>query len=65
MLDKSSAYDVLAEEMYFWTKVALRISTFWTLHYLSGVVQIPHGFLKPGASFSINFAPFCNILAKT
>ena len=48
MLDKSSVYNVLAEGMYFldkrifWTKVAHQISTFWILHCLSEVVQIPH-----------------------
>ena len=32
---------VLAEGMYPWTKVAHRISTFWTFHCLSEVVQTP------------------------
>ena len=42
MLDKSSEYNVLAKETYFfWTK-AHQISTFWTFHCLSEVVQIPH-----------------------
>ena len=49
MLDKSSAYNVLAEGMYFldkcilWAKVlAHQISIFWTFHNLPVVVQIPH-----------------------
>ena len=34
MLDKSSVY-VLAERMYFWTKIAHQISTIRTFYYLS------------------------------
>ena len=42
LFDKSSVYNVLTEEIYFWTKVAHRISTFWTFHSFSEVVQISH-----------------------
>ena len=60
MSDKSSVY-VVTEGMQFLDK----ISTFRTFYCLSVVVQIPHVIFKPGVGFCINFAPFCNILAKT
>ena len=47
MLDKFFVYNVLAEGMYFsdkcifLAKLAPQISTIWTLHCLSEVVQIP------------------------
>ena len=49
-----------------WTKVARRISTFWTFNWLSEVIQIPHVTFETRSSFCITFAPpFCNTLAKT
>ena len=57
MLDKCSVYNVLAEGMYllekciFWTKVAHQISTFWTFHCLSEVVQIPHVIFETRSQF--------------
>ena len=51
MLDKSSVYNVLAEGMYFLTKVAHQISPFWTFHCLSEVVQIPHVIFETRSQF--------------
>ena len=42
MLDESSVYNFQLKEYIFQTKVAHRISTFWTFHCLSEVAQIPH-----------------------
>ena len=65
MLNKSSIYNVSAEGVYFLEKVAHQISTFWTFHCLSEIFQIPHVIFETRSqSFCINFAPFCNILAK-
>ena len=71
MLDKYSAYNVLAEGMHFsdkcifCTEAAYRISTFSTFLCLSEVVQIPHVIFEIRSQICINFVPFCNILAKT
>ena len=54
MLDKSSVY-VLAEGMFFWTKVAHRNSTFWTFHCLSEVVQVPHVIFETSSQFLYKF----------
>ena len=62
MVDKSTVYALVEGMYFFWTK-AHQISNFWTCHCLSEVVQIPVSF-KP-AFLYLNFAPFCNILAKT
>ena len=51
MLDKSSVYNVLAEGIYFWTKVAHRISTFWTFHCLSEAAQIAHMIFETRSKF--------------
>ena len=64
-VDKSSVYNILAESMYFWSKVAHQIWTFWTFHCLSEVLQSLMWFLKQGVSFCVSFAPFCNVLEKT
>ena len=50
--------NVLAEEM-FWTKVVHQISTFWTFHCLSEVVQIPHVIFETGSQF---LSKLCTIL---
>ena len=50
MLRKSYLYNVLAEGMYFWTKVAYHISPFWTFH-LSEVVQISHVIFETRSQF--------------
>ena len=65
MLDKSSVYNILAEGMCYLDKGNESISTFLTFNCLAGIIQIPHVILKPGVSFYINFAPFCNILDET
>ena len=54
MLDKSFVYNA-----FFWTKVAYRISTFWTFHYLSEVVQIPHVIVETRSQILYNL---CTIL---
>ena len=59
MLDKSSVYNVLAEEMYFWTKAPHRISTFRTFHCLSKIVQIPYVIFETRSQFLYKF---CTIL---
>ena len=59
MLDKSSAYNVLAEGMYFLGKRAHGISTFWTSHCFSEVVQIFHVIFKTRSQF---FYKVCTIL---
>ena len=57
MLDKSSAYNFLAERIYFleicifWTKTAHQISIFWTFHSLSEVLQIPHAISETRSQF--------------
>ena len=58
MLHKSYLYNVLAEGMYFWTKVAYHISPFWTFH-LSEVVQISHVIFEIRSQFLYKF---CHIL---
>ena len=63
MLDKSS--NTLAQGVYFWTNVAHWISTFWTFHCLPEVIQIPHMIFEIWSQFCMNFAPFCNNLART
>ena len=63
MLDKSSVCDVLTEGMYFWIKVAHRISTFWTFHCLSKAVQTPRVIFETRGQFLYEL--ICNILAKT
>ena len=50
MLDESSVYNVLVECI-FWTKITHRISTFWTFHCLSEVVQIPHVIFETRSQF--------------
>ena len=54
MLDKSFVYNA-----FFWTKVAYRISTFWTFHYLSELVQIPHVIVETRSQILYNL---CTIL---
>ena len=58
MLEKSSVY-VLAEGMFFWTKVAYQISPFWTFHCLSEVSQVLHVILETRNQFLYKF---CTIL---
>ena len=41
------------------------ISTFWTFHRLSKVIQIPHMIFGIWSQFCVNFAPFCNNVART
>ena len=60
MLDKSSVYNVLVEGMHILDKVVHQVSN----AYLK-LSKFPMWSLKTGVGFSINFAPFCNILAKT
>ena len=60
MLDKSSVCNILAEGMCYLDKGNQSIS-----NCLPGIIQIPHVILKPGVSFYINFAQFCNILDET
>ena len=56
MLDKSPVYDILAEGMhFFWTKVAHRISTFWTFHCFSEVVEIPRVIFETMRQFLYKF----------
>ena len=65
MLDKCSVYNVLAEGMYFLgkcifcIKVTRQISTFWTFHCLSEVVQIPHVIFETRSQF---LHKWCTIL---
>ena len=69
MLDKSSVF-VLAEGMYVldkcisWTKVAIKFQVFGRSTACLKLSKFL-SFLKPGVSFCINFAPFCNIFAET
>ena len=69
MLDKSSVCNVLVEGMQFLDKSSLPNFNFldfpllvWSFQCLSKFLM---WFWKPGVSFRISFAPFCNILAKT
>ena len=50
-LNKSFVYNILAEEMQFWTKVAHRISTFWPFYFLSEVAKIPHVIFETRSQF--------------
>ena len=58
MLHKSLVYNVLVEEMYFSTKVACQISTFWTFH-LPEVVKIPHVKFETRSKLLYRIFPFC------
>ena len=53
------------KECSLYTNAAHWISAFWTIHCLSEVIQIPHMIFEIWSQFCINFAPFCNNLAKT
>ena len=65
MLDKASVY-VLAEGMFFiWTQKPIRFQLFGLSTAFLKFFKFFMMFLKPRVSFCINFAPFCNILAKT
>ena len=57
MLDQSCnvVYNVLAEGMYFWTKVAHRMSTFWTFRCLSEDIQILHVSFEIRSQFFYKF----------
>ena len=55
-VDKSSVYNVLAEGMYFLDKSSHRISTFWTFHCLSEVIQIPHMIFETRSQFLDKFS---------
>ena len=65
MLDKSSAYNVLAERMYFLNKSISSYCNFLDFPLLSEAAYILHVIFKPGVSFCKNVTPFCRILAKT
>ena len=47
----------------FFSIKSYHISTFWTFHCF--LFKFVMWLLKPGVSFCINFAPFCNTLPKT
>ena len=53
------------KECSLYTNAAHWISAFWTIHCLSEVIQIPHMIFEIWSQFCINFAPFCNNLART
>ena len=62
MLRKSYLYNVLAEGMYFWAKVAYHISPFWNFH-LSQVVQISHVIFETRSQFLYKFCPILYIIS--
>ena len=50
------------KECSLYTNAAHWISTFWTIHCLSEVIQIPHMIFEICSQCRTNFAPFCNNL---
>ena len=63
MLDKSSVYNILAEEMYFFEK-SHQISTFWTFHCLSEVAQIFHVIFETRSQILYKLCTIVSYLAK-
>ena len=66
MLDKYFVYNVLAEGMYFLDKKSpIKFQFFGLSFAFLKMSKFLMWFLKAGVRICIDFAPFCNVLAKT
>ena len=65
MLDKSSVYNVLPEGIFFCQKYPIEFQLCGLSAACLKLSEFLMWFLKPGVSFCISSAPYCNNLAWT